>query len=74
MHRDEIVAKSDSDTNGRKRRIKEVDNSPSFSSMEIYSPPSKEIKLESVDEEETTTTTTTPVLDDNLVYAMPPVS
>ncbi|KAK7601446.1 hypothetical protein V9T40_008887 [Parthenolecanium corni] len=64
LHRDEIVAKSDSDTNGRKRRIKEVDNSASFSSMEIYSPPSKEIKMESIDEEET-------VEDDSLVYAVP---
>lgn len=62
--RDEDVSKAEIDQNGRKRRIKEVDNSLPYSSMEIYSPSTKEIKMEHIDEEEV-------VEDDNVPYTIP---
>lgn len=65
--RDEDVSKAEIDQNGRKRRIKEVDNSLPYSSMEIYSPSTKEIKMEHIDEEEV-------VEDDNVPYTIPSVS
>ncbi|XKL66364.1 hypothetical protein PGB90_009784 [Kerria lacca] len=64
LHRDEIVSKTEIDANGRKRRIKEVDNSMSYSSMEIYSPPAKEIKMEHIDEDEVAD-------EDNMPYTIP---
>lgn len=66
LHRDEIVSKTEIDANGRKRKVKEVDNSMNYSSMEIYSPATKEIKMEHIDEEET-------VEDDNMPYTIPSV-
>lgn len=67
LHRDEVVSKTEIDANGRKRRIKEVDNSLPYSSMEIYSPSTKEIKMEHIDEEEV-------IEDDNMPYTIPSVS
>ncbi|XP_065206694.1 cellular tumor antigen p53-like [Planococcus citri] len=64
LHRDEIVSKTEIDANGRKRKVKEVDNSMAYSSMEIYSPATKEIKMEHLDVEET-------VEDDNMPYTIP---
>ena len=68
LHRDETVSKTEIDSNGRKRRIKEVDNSLPYSSMEIYSPSTKEIKMEHIEEEEEV------VEEDNMLYTIPSVS